>query len=119
MGEANIVDAKVSSLGTGRVHADFGEGFSIELPDRGLPDGPAKVAIRPQAIAIQPADAASEGSLEAVVEAASYAGGRVEYSLRSRLGALLAWSDETERKFGPGTAVRVRLSGRGVTVVRP
>jgi iron(III) transport system ATP-binding protein len=120
MGEANIIEARLSSVGGGVGRADFGDGFAIDLPDRGLPEGEVLVAIRPQAIALSPADSSpTAGSLEAVVESASYAGGRIDYALRSRLGPLLASSGDTEHRFERGKTVRVSLlSGRGVTVVR-
>lgn len=59
IGDSNIVDAEIVSISDGIATVRLSN-ILLRLPHRGLKEGPAKLSLRPEAIAIHSADTASE-----------------------------------------------------------
>ncbi|MFO1314569.1 MAG: ABC transporter ATP-binding protein [Burkholderiales bacterium] len=115
MGDANRVrgtlvrrDATLGDVTVG--------GVTLALPHRGMPDGDVDLAIRPEAIAFAPADAAP---LVATVRKASYLGGLMEYTLDTPIGALFVISTAVDAPLPVGTRVGVVLAGHGIVAIPP
>ena len=79
-----------------------------------LPPGPVKVAVRPEAWAVGPADA---GPLAATVVKCAYLGSTHEYTFETALGAVFVVSPDVSRLLAPGERMSLALAGHGVSVV--
>jgi len=115
MGDANRVHGTLTRRdGT---HGDVHLGVvTLNLPHRGLPDGPVELSIRPEAIELR---REGDAPLNATVRKAAYLGGLMEYSLDSDIGDLFVISTAVERPLAVGSAVGVALASHGVVVVPP
>ena len=91
IGDANLVDGSVTEVDAGTAKVRIG---SLELSLNGVsPEtGPAKVAIRPEAIELKPGD--TTGGLRGTVRKATYLGSHMEYSVDTELGELFAISPD-------------------------
>jgi len=116
MGEANRVKGVLRRLDqrTGRVTIG---GLACTLPHRGLADGEVDVAIRPEAIRIEPR--AADGALRGTVRHAAYLGSRMEYTIASEIGELFVTSAAVDTPLAPGATVALTLAGHGITLIRP
>jgi iron(III) transport system ATP-binding protein len=108
MGEALLFDAE--SLADGNVRL----GPLTIRPAKALPQGPAKVAVRPEAWEVRPA---GEGSLAATVVKSAYLGSTHEYTFETDLGAVFVVSPDVSRMLVPGEHMSLSLAGHGVSVV--
>jgi len=115
MGDANRVRAVLRHLAGPRGEVLLGT-ITVPVMHRGLQEGEADIAIRPEAIVLQPASA---DGLQATVRKAAYLGGTVEYTLDSPIGELFAISQLRDAGFVAGDAVSLGFSSRGVAVVPP
>jgi iron(III) transport system ATP-binding protein len=89
-------------------------------PRRALAAGPVKVAVRPEAWALLPADAAvgaASGTLAATVSKCAYLGSVLEVTLATALGDIFVVSPEVERWWQLGDAATLRLLDHGISVV--
>jgi iron(III) transport system ATP-binding protein len=115
IGDANILDAQVVER-TGETALVQVDALSLRLPARGIGTGPAKLAVRPDAIRLEtavPAGAAMQG----VIRKASYLGRHVEYGVDSAAGDLFVVEHSSGEPLPAGTPVWITLSGKGVVVV--
>ena len=85
-------------------------------PTRRAADGEATVAVRPEAITVEPAPGPA-GALSGTIAKASYLGTHMEYSIDTAAGTLFATCPRVERPLAAGTAVAVTLAPRGVIIV--
>jgi iron(III) transport system ATP-binding protein len=113
LAEASVVTGRLLSL-----HGDLADveiaGFLVRLPHRGLAPGEVRVAIRPDAIRLHPAN--GDGIVGRILRAA-YVGRSVEYAIETAAGELLAILPGLERTFGAGEDVSLSLGSGGVTLV--
>lgn len=115
IGDANLVDAQILSLDGPDAQVLIGN-VQLTLPARGLERGPARVAIRPQAIALAVQDP-GEG-LRGVVRKATYLGSHIEYSVETPIGELFVIDGGVAQSIPRESDVSVRLSQQGVTLIR-
>jgi iron(III) transport system ATP-binding protein len=114
IGDANIVEAEI--LAADGAAAEVRLGPTVQrLPRRGLPCGPALLAIRPEAI--QLSDAPASDGLAGEILKASYLGSHIEYRVRSPIGDLFVIDRRVDRSLPPETRVGISLAGHGVTLV--
>jgi iron(III) transport system ATP-binding protein len=115
IGDANILDAEVLEQqgGTAIVKVDA---LTLRLPSRGIGVGPAKLAIRPDAIRIA-TERPAEDAMEGIVRKASYLGKHVEYGVESAAGELFVVDHARKVPLPSGTPVFVSLSESGVVIV--
>jgi iron(III) transport system ATP-binding protein len=118
IGDANLVKGKLSRLAGPAGRLDLA-GVALEVPHRNLPEGEALVAIRPEAVRLQPvAGAPGPGTLDGTVVKAAYLGSHLEYTVACPLGELFVIDRSLDRPLAPGARVAVALSPGGVTLVR-
>jgi iron(III) transport system ATP-binding protein len=115
MGDANRVTARLARRNGADADIDVG-GLSLTLPHGGLPDGEVGLSIRPEAIALGPADSSP---LQGTVRKAAYLGNVMEYTIDTPLGEVFAVSGAVEAPFAAGTRVGLRLAAHGVAVIPP
>jgi iron(III) transport system ATP-binding protein len=115
MGESNPARGRLRRLDAQRVRVWLGEA-EIELPDASAAEGEVTVAIRPEAIAVEPAPAAP-GALAGTIAKASYLGSHMEYSIDTAAGTLFATCPRVDRPLSAGSNVALVLAPRGVMVV--
>jgi iron(III) transport system ATP-binding protein len=115
MGESCPARGVVRRLDPAHVRVRLG-GIEIDIVDSIAAEGEATIAVRPEAITVEPAPG-SAGSLAGTIAKASYLGSHMEYSIDTVAGPLFATCPRVERPLGVGTAVALSLAARGVIVV--
>ena len=102
MGEANLVTGVLEGTGAGaRVRLDS---IAVPVDAAGLPAGPVRCALRPEALVIARAGEGIAGK----VTTAAYVGASMEYRVETALGSLFVVSPDTVAPLAPGTEVRLR-----------
>ncbi|HEX8375767.1 MAG TPA: ABC transporter ATP-binding protein, partial [Geminicoccaceae bacterium] len=114
IGDANIVAAEIVAVDGATADVRLGT-VVHRLPGRGLPPGPALLAVRPEAILLS-GDAAADG-IGGEIAKASYLGSHVEYRVRSPIGELFVIDGRVDVVLPPGTPVGIRLADRGVALI--
>ncbi len=114
IGDSNLVtgqlEVAVGDTGTVQL-ADL----SLVLPHQGLLSGSVTVAIRPEAIRLQPP---TEPGIPGTVRKATYLGGHMDYTVETPLGELFVMDPLMEAVHEAGTEVHLQLKRRGVSLVR-
>ncbi len=77
------------------------------------------MAIRPQAVRLRRVEEADGAGMAVEVLKATYLGDHIEYTVSASLGELCVIDHQVGKAFRPGTAARLELARRGVTLVRP
>ncbi len=115
IGDANLVDAEILAVDGPDAEVTIG-GIELKLPARGMERGPARIAIRPQAIGLAVQD--SGDGLRGVVRKATYLGSHIEYSVETPIGELFVIDGGVVQPIPRESDVSVRLSHQGVTLIR-
>jgi len=115
IGDANLVEAEVLRVEGDEAVLRIG-GLETRRPHRGLKPGPARVAIRPEAIHLS--ENPVNGSLVGDVLKAVYLGSHMEYTVECGLGELFVIDYDLDAAVHQGATVAIRLTGRGVNLVR-
>jgi iron(III) transport system ATP-binding protein len=113
IGDSNLLDAQVIEERGDRAIVRLGR-LQLDLPRRNASLGPAKAAVRPDAVTIF-RQAPGDSALGAKVVKASYLGKHVEYTLATELGELFVVDRNVKQPIAPGAEVWLRLDD--VTVV--
>jgi iron(III) transport system ATP-binding protein len=100
IGDSNLLDAQVLEERGERALVRLGP-LQLDLPRRHAALGPAKAAVRPDAVTIF-RQAPANGALGAKVLKASYLGKHVEYTLSTELGELFVVDRDVKRPLLPG-----------------
>ena len=81
--------------------------------------GPARIAIRPEAIRpYEAGKAPAEGQLSGTISKASYLGSHIEYAVETEVGSLFVVDPRIDRVIAVGQPVTLALTPRGVIPVR-
>ncbi|MCB5175569.1 ABC transporter ATP-binding protein [Microvirga lenta] len=116
IGDANILNGTVVELAGPRAHVQI-DRLEIDLPHRGVMQGPVKLAVRPDAVLLNEG-AAGPGEVSGQVKKASYLGTQIEYEVASPMGELFVVQYGRREPIAPGTAVSISLDRqRGVAIV--
>ena len=111
IGEANIIPCEILT-----VEADTAEiaidAYRYRLPSRGLPPGPAKMAVRPSRIALD-----VRGGFKATVAKATYVGIRMEYTLETSFGPIFAVHEDVYAPLEIGREVSVGFVSPGPVLI--
>ena len=113
MGEANRVRGTLRRRDAAEGDVALGP-LTIALPHRGLADGDIDVAIRPEAIRLEPAGASP---LKGVVRKAAYLGHTMEYTADTAIGPLFVIDTGVDRPLAVGTDVAVAFAPHGVIAI--
>ena len=116
IGDANLVDAEVTSVDGDVATVRIGP-VEARLRRRQFDPGPARVAIRPESVVLEPAGTGS--GIHATVTKSVYLGSHLEYSVETELGELFVIQHRTDAPMPRGSEVSVSLGDRGVSLVRP
>ncbi|UVC10817.1 ABC transporter ATP-binding protein [Rhizobium sp. TH2] len=113
MGEANVVDCEVLSSEGGQALIRIG-GLEHRVPARGALPGPARLAVRPNAITLDPA---AEAPFAGTITHAAYLGDHVEYEVKTDVGTLFVVDPAVERSLATSSSVAVGLRERGIALI--
>ena len=113
MGEANRVRGTLKRRDAIEGNVLLGP-LTIPIAHRGLADGEIDVAIRPEAIRLEPAGASP---LAGVIRKAAYLGYTMEYTVETGIGALFTIDNRVDRPLAAGTAVAVAFAPHGVIAI--
>jgi iron(III) transport system ATP-binding protein len=117
IGDANLLPVMVAPEADGMARVSLGR-VELRLPGRGVPAGPAALAVRPHAVLLFLAPPAA-GQVAGVVRKAAYLGSHMEYEveLDGIPGEVFAVDGAVDRPLAPGTAVSVAIAPDGAAVV--
>ena len=119
MGEANVVPCEVVGSDAGRAEIRVGA-LTFHLPLAGpaaaRPNspGPARLAVRPNAIVLNPAETASYPGR---ILTAAYLGDHMEYEVETAAGTLFVVDAAVERSLAVGSAVAISLRPQGLALI--
>ncbi len=113
MGEANVVPCDVITVGGQDATIRIGA-FEHRVPSRNARLGPAKLAVRPNAITLEPATGAA---FPGQILHSAYLGAHVEYEVETSNGKLFVVDPAVERPLTPATEVAVGFKGRGIAII--
>jgi iron(III) transport system ATP-binding protein len=113
MGEANVVDCEVLSAEDGRALIRVGA-LEHRIPARSARPGPARLAVRPNAITLDPAN---EAPLSGTVTHSAYLGDHVEYEVKTEAGTLFVVDPAVERSLETSSTVAVGFRDRGIALI--
>ena len=116
IGDANLVDIELSEWSGDRTRVRLA-GLELDLPHRGVLPGPAKLAIRPEALRLsrsRPSVPALPGRLFKAV----YVGSHMEYSVDCALGKLFIIDSTTSDPHPVGSEVWFSFGTFGIAVIR-
>ena len=112
MGEAMLFDGE--ALGDGRVRLG-----PLTVTARGPAEpGRVKVAVRPEAWQLAPADDAGSGVLEGRLVKQAYLGSVLELTVATALGEIFIVSPEIDRRWREGDRLALSIGTRSVSVVK-
>jgi iron(III) transport system ATP-binding protein len=110
IGEANVLPCTVLSVTGTEARVALGE-IEFTLPARNARPGPAKLALRPGAMAL------GDTGIPARILSAAYLGDHLEYDLETAVGRLFITDAMTNRSLGPGTETKLNYSGQGAALI--
>ena len=113
IGEANIIPCEITAVSNEVASIKIGA-FSHTLPARGLPIGPAALAVRPTRLKL-----GAETGMQMTLQKATYVGSRMEYTLHAGFGEVFAVSEDVDTPLEPGTKVTVGLDAIGPVLLPP
>ena len=116
IGDANLVDIELSEWSGDQTRVRLA-GLELDLPHRGVLPGPAKLAIRPEALRLsrsRPSVPALPGRLFKAV----YVGSHMEYSVDCALGKLFIIDSTTSDPHPVGSEVWFSFGTFGIAVIR-
>ena len=114
IGDANLVKAEIINIEGDEAEVDLG-GIKLKLPHRGIHSGEVDVAIRPQAIMLNPV--VNKDEISATILKTSYLGDHIEYTLESALGELFVIDNQMEKQYDSGTEVSLTFRARGLSLI--
>jgi iron(III) transport system ATP-binding protein len=115
IGDANIVDVEVSTWAGDKAKIRLAS-VELNLPHRGVPPGPAKAAIRPDALLLS-RDISSAPTLPARIAKAAYLGTHMEYTVECALGILFVVDRALAEPYSVGSELWLGLAKSGITII--
>ncbi len=115
IGDANLVACEIAEVAGERAKVRLG-GLLLDLPARGLDTGRALLAVRPQAVRLQPAAGENSGLVGEVTKAA-YLGSHMEYVVTTPVGELFVVDGEVVATHAPGSRVALAFGSHGLALV--
>ena len=113
MGEANVVACDVISVDGADATIRIGA-LEHRVPSRNARPGPAKLAVRPNSITLEPASGAA---FPGQITHSAYLGDHVEYEVETSTGRLFVVDPAVERALAPSTEVAIGFKGRGIAII--
>jgi iron(III) transport system ATP-binding protein len=107
IGEANLITCEITDVNGDQATINI-EGASHTLAARGLPPGPAILAVRPSRIVV-----GSDTGISARIIKATYVGVRMEYTLEGAFGQVFAVQDNVDEPLEVGSDVKMSFAAKG------
>jgi len=111
IGEANLIPCEIVTIDGDRAEIEVA-GYRYRLPSRGLPTGPATLAVRPARLVIDGAD-----GFDATIAKATYVGIRMEYTVEASFGRMFAVQDDVDNPLAIGQQIKVGFAATGPVLV--
>jgi len=115
MGEANRVRTLLIRRDATLAHVAIGP-LTVTIAHRGIADGEVDVAIRPEAITLEPAGTTPFAGR---VRKSAYLGSVMEYTIDTAIGPLFVVDDSVDQPLAVGADVAVALAPHGVIAMPP
>jgi iron(III) transport system ATP-binding protein len=117
MGEATILPVSIESVSGDDATVRIGA-LAMTLPRRGLPAGPAALAIRPHAVRMTPAPTAGS-ALAGTIQRAVYGGDHMEYEVAvdGFASSLFVVDTDVAAPLAAGSTVEIALAGSGLSLL--
>ncbi|MBD8556035.1 ABC transporter ATP-binding protein [Rhizobium sp. CFBP 8762] len=120
MGEANVVPCEVLSLAGGAATVLVDQ-LLHTVPARATRPGPAKLAVRPNAITLTPHASAQvpggNAPFGGQITTAAYLGDHIEYEVETSIGPLFVVDTGVENALAPATDVAIGFRERGLAII--
>jgi iron(III) transport system ATP-binding protein len=113
MGEANVVDCEILSAEGDRALIRVGA-LEHRIPARDARPGPARLAVRPNAITLNPA---AQAPLSGIITHSAYLGDHVEYEVKTDVGTFFVVDPTVERSLETSSSVAVGFRDRGIALI--
>lgn len=113
MGDANVVPCEVVRIEGKDALVRVGR-LDHRVPARNAVTGPARLAIRPNAIKL---DLAPDPAFAGRIKHAAYLGDHVEYEVETDVGTLFVVDPAVERSFAPASHVSIGFQNRGIALI--
>lgn len=113
IGEANVVPCEVLRSDGGNAIIRVGT-LEHAVPGRNARPGPAKLAVRPNAITLE---AGGNGAFAGSIRHAAYLGDHVEYEVETASGTLFVVDPAVDRNLPPATSVSIGFHHRGIAII--
>ncbi|MBB3237537.1 ABC transporter ATP-binding protein [Phyllobacterium endophyticum] len=113
IGEANVVPCEVLRSDGGQAIIRVAR-LEHSVPGRSARPGPAKIAVRPNAITL---DAAEAAAFPGSIRHAAYLGDHVEYEVETEAGTLFVVDPAVDRNLTPATNVSIGFHPRGIAII--
>lgn len=115
IGDANLVTGTLAQIEGEHGVVELDE-LTIRLPHQGLPVGKVSVAVRPEAVLVDPEPGAA--GIPGTVHKTVYLGSHLEYEVHSAVGELFVIDPVVEQVAREGQPVRLQFRTRGVSLVQ-
>lgn len=113
MGEANVVPCEVMTADGGEAVIRVGS-LTHRVTARNARPGPAQLAIRPNAVTLQPK---TGGGFPGRVTHSAYLGDHIEYEIETEHGKLFIVDPAVEEALPPQTDVSIEFKMRGLAII--
>ncbi len=115
IGDANLIDVTIQAVEGDRARVAIGSAI-VALPARGLPPGPAKVAVRPESLLLT----TGEGpGLPGMVRKCTYLGNHLDLLITTETAELFVVQYGARPMLPEGTPIRLNFAETGVTLIPP
>ncbi|MCO5731194.1 ABC transporter ATP-binding protein [Rhizobium sp. SSA_523] len=115
MGEANVIDCEIVSTQADMATIRIG-GLEQQVLSRGSVPGPGRLAVRPNAIVLEPA---SEAALLGTILHSAYLGDHIEYEVETASGTFFVVDPAVDRSLATSTQVAIGFRDRGIALISP
>ncbi len=118
IGNANLLPVVIAGRSGAVASARLADRLTLDLPHRDMPDGPAELAVRPQAIRVTRGEPAA-GALGGAIRKAAYLGSHMEYevAIDGVPGDVFVLDGGVDKPLSPGDRVTVAIEASGAALV--
>jgi iron(III) transport system ATP-binding protein len=113
IGEANLIPVEITDV-QGDMAVIRIDDYTHGLPGRGLPKGPATLAVRPSRMRLVTGHG---DGVRAVIEKATYVGSRMEYTVRAGFGSAFATAEDVANPYVVGQEVTISFAASGPVLI--
>ncbi len=113
MGEANVLPCEVTNINGNDAIIRIGK-LEHRVPSRNAVLGATQLAVRPNAITLEPAN---DAPFKGQIAHSAYLGDHIEYEVETDHGKLFIVDSQVEQPLPVGTSVAIGFKGRGIAII--